>query len=58
MELMRFMRHAFAPLVIYAVERGWLPEAAQADVIEALVIAVAFAIPYGLSWLRDRKRPT
>ena len=53
-ELYRFLRHAFAPLVAYAVARGWLPEGAQGDVLEVLVIGFGFAIPYAISWWRDR----
>lgn len=55
-ELSRFLRHAFAPIVVYLVERGILPEWAQNDVLEALVIGAAFAIPYGISWLRDKQK--
>lgn len=55
-ELSRFLRHAFAPIVVYLVERGLLPEWAQKDVLEALVIGAAFVIPYGISWLRDKQK--
>lgn len=55
-ELLRFLRHAIAPFVIYAVEQGWLPKSAQSDVIEVAVIALGFAIPYGWSWIKDRRK--
>lgn len=54
-ELYRFLRHLFGPFVIFAVETGWLPKAAQGDVTELLVMAAGFGIPYAISWLRDRK---
>ena len=53
-ELYRFLRHAFAPLVAYAVAQGWLPESAQGDVLEMLVIALGVGIPYAISWWRDQ----
>lgn len=54
-ELHRFLRHAVGPLVILAVENGWLPESVSGDVIEAAVIALGFALPLAWSWLLDRK---
>lgn len=53
-ELNRLLRHIFAPLVAYAVAEGWLPEYAQGDVTEALVLGVALGVPFALSWWRDR----
>ena len=50
----RIVRHAVTPLAIIAVDQGWLPEAAQADVIELGVIVVSFAVAYGYSWLQDK----
>ncbi|WP_028955927.1 hypothetical protein [Sulfitobacter sp. 20_GPM-1509m] len=55
-ELYRFLRHLIGPLVVFAVEKGWLPEYAQNDVTEALVMAAGFGIPYFISWWRDPKR--
>jgi hypothetical protein len=55
-ELARALRHAVAPLVILAVERGWIPAAAQNDAIELGVIVATFAIVYGVSWWRDRQK--
>ena len=58
-ELHRFLRHALGPFAVLAVEQGWIPEAAQKDVVEAVVIALGFAIPFGWSWLLDKtgRRP-
>ena len=53
-ELNRLIRHIVAPLVTYAVSQGWLPEYAQQDVTEALVIGLALALPIVWSWARER----
>ncbi|MFP4045038.1 MAG: hypothetical protein ACLFTP_10820 [Rhodosalinus sp.] len=53
-EINRLIRHVVAPLVTYAVAEGWLPEYAQQDVTEALVIALALALP--IVWSRVRER--
>lgn len=53
-ELHRFLRHALGPLVVLAVEKGWLPEAAQGDFTEAVVIALGFALPVLWSYVLDR----
>jgi hypothetical protein len=55
-EIGRVVRHAVTPLAVVAVHQGWLPEAAQADVIELGVIAVSFAAALLLSWREDRAR--
>jgi hypothetical protein len=55
-ETLRFVRHAVTPLAIVAVHQGWLPEAAQADVIEVGVIAVSFAVAMLMSWREDRAK--
>lgn len=55
-EVARLVRHTIAPLVVYAVAEGWLPEFAQHDVLEVLVILTTFAAVYGVSWLRDRNK--
>jgi cell division protein FtsL len=55
-EFFRFLRHLFGPIVVYAVETGWLPESAQGDGIEVLVMAFGFGVPYLISWWRDKKR--
>ncbi len=52
-ELNRILRHLFAPLVAWMVANGWLPDYMQGDVTEVLVLFVALAIPYGISWWRD-----
>jgi hypothetical protein len=55
-ETARIVRHAVTPLAIVAVHQGWLPEAAQADVIELGVIVLSFVVALGLSWWEDRKK--
>lgn len=55
-ELNRLLRHIFAPLVAWLVAAGYLPEYMQGDVTEALVLLTALAIPYGLSFLRDKRK--
>jgi len=52
----RVLRHVITPLVVVAVDRGWIPEAAQYDVIELIIIAVTFAAVYGVSLWRDRQK--
>jgi hypothetical protein len=52
----RVLRHAITPMVILAVDRGWLPEAAQHDVVELSTIAATFIIVYGVSWWRDKQK--
>ena len=53
-ELSRLIRHLIAPLVVIAVDQGWLPESAQHDVTEALVLVVGIAVPLVWSWARER----
>jgi hypothetical protein len=55
-ELHRLIRHGVAPLTAWLVASGYLPEYMQGDVTELLVLLVAFAVPYGVSWWRDRAR--
>jgi hypothetical protein len=55
-EISRIVRHAVTPVAVVAVHQGWLPQAAQADVIELGVIVVSFAVALGMSWWEDRKR--
>ncbi|WP_339764969.1 hypothetical protein [uncultured Sulfitobacter sp.] len=55
-ELNRLLRHVFAPLVAYLVAEGYLPEYMQNDVTEVLVVGVAIALPFAVSWYRDRKK--
>jgi hypothetical protein len=55
-ELNRFLRHVFAPFVAWLVAKGYLPEYMQGDVIEVLVLAVGFGVPFALSWARDKMR--
>jgi len=53
-ELNRFLRHIFAPIVAWLVAKGYLPEYMQGDIVEVLVLSAGFAIPWGVSWLRER----
>ena len=55
-ELNRFLRHFFAPFVAWMVAKGYLPEYMQGDVIEALVLACGFAVPYIVSHMRDKTK--
>lgn len=55
-ELNRLLRHIFAPLVAWFVANGYLPEYMQGDVVEFMVLAVALAVPYAVSWWRDVRR--
>lgn len=55
-EINRLIRHAVAPLVMWLVAKGYLPEYMQADVVEALVLGVAIGAPLAVSWWRDRGR--
>lgn len=55
-EIGRIVRHTIAPMVILAVDRGWIPEAAQHDVVELLTILVAIGAVYGVSWWRDKQK--
>ena len=55
-ELNRIVRHTVAPLVILAVERGWIPEAAQHDITEIATILVALGGVY--LWSKWNARPT
>lgn len=55
-ETTRIIRHAITPLAVIAVHQGWLPEAAQADVIELGIVAVSFAVALFMSWREDRSK--
>ena len=55
-ETERLIRHAVTPLAVIAVHQGWLPEEAQADVIELGIIAVSFIVALVMSWRADRRR--
>ena len=55
-ELNRLLRHVFAPLVAWLVANGYLPEYMKGDVTEVMVMVVALAVPYGVSWWRDAQR--
>ena len=56
-ETTRIIRHAITPLAVIAVHQGWLPQAAQADVVELAIIAVSFAVALFMSWREDRSKP-
>lgn len=55
-ELLRFLRHAVAPFTTWLVAKGYLPEAMQSDVTEVIVLGLGFAIPFGVSYIRDHRR--
>jgi hypothetical protein len=55
-EASRIVRHSVTPVVVIAVHQGWLPEGAQADVIELGIIAVSFLAALYLSWREDRRK--
>lgn len=55
-ELLRVVRHGVAPFIILAIEKGWLPKAAQSDAIEFTAILLSFGLAYGWSWWNERKR--
>lgn len=53
-ELHRFLRHALGPFAVLAVDKGWLPEAMQDDVMESAVVALGFLLPFVWSWILDK----
>ena len=55
-ETTRIIRHAITPLAVIAVHQGWIPQAAQADVIEIGIIAISFAVALFMSWREDRSK--
>lgn len=55
-EIARIARHTITPIVVIAVDRGWVPAAAQNDLIEILIIVATFAGVYGVSWWRDKQK--
>lgn len=55
-ELLRVVRHGVAPLVIIAIEQGWLPEAAKKDAVEFTAILLSFGLAYGWSWWHERRK--
>jgi len=55
-EIQRLVRHGVTPLAIVAVHQGWLPQAAQADIVELGVVLGSFVVALALSWWEDRKK--
>lgn len=55
-EMYRIIRHGVAPLTAWLVATGRLPEYMQGDVTEFIVLGIGLAIPYGLSWAKDRAK--
>jgi len=49
----RLVRHAVAPLVIIAVEKGWLPKSVQGDITEFLIIVTSLLVAYGWSYWNE-----
>ena len=54
-DIKRVIRHLVPVAVIYAVSKGWVPEAMQADLIETGVIISSIAFSLIWSHTRDRK---
>jgi len=52
-DLFRLARHAIAPLVAYAVARGWIPAAAESEVVRFLALSAAIGLAWGVSKYRD-----
>lgn len=57
-ELTRALRHLLTPFTIWAVEKGWLPEVFQGDLVEFGVILGAFLVSYVWSMTRDGSKPS
>lgn len=55
-DLNRFLRHLAGPLTAWLVAKGYLPEYMRGDVVEALVLAGGFLVPFAISKLRDLRR--
>ena len=53
-DLKRLVRHLIPVLVIYAVSKGWIPQAAQQDIIEVGLILASL----GFSLIWSKKRDT
>ena len=51
----RLVRHLITPGVVLLVERGWLPEWAQHDIVEAGAIGLILAASLAWSWWDDRR---
>ncbi|PJJ86865.1 hypothetical protein CLV77_1425 [Brevirhabdus pacifica] len=51
-DIKRLVRHLVPVAVIYAVSRGWIPEAMQADMTEAALILSSVA--FSLIWSKQR----
>lgn len=52
--LLRILRHFVSPFTTWLVAKGLLPEAAQGDLTEFLILAIGFIVPVLWSDLRDR----
>lgn len=55
-DIKRLVRHLVPVAVIYAASKGWLPAAAQGDVIEAMLIAASIGFSLAWSGTRDRAK--
>lgn len=53
--LSRLLRHLLLPMVVFAINQGWLPEAAQEDAVELLLIFVTSSVVLGWSYFREVK---
>ncbi len=55
-ELNRLARHLALPIAVWMVAKGYLPEEAQGDFVEAMALAIPAVIVYVTSWWRDFKK--
>jgi len=53
-DIKRLIRHVAPVAVVYAVNKGWIPEEMQNDVIEIAVIASGIGL--SLIWSRSRDK--
>jgi len=51
--VMRLLRHMLVPLAVYLTQHGYLPEAAQGDFVEFIIIGLAFVVTLAWSYLRE-----
>lgn len=54
-EIARLIRHIITPLVLLLVQAGWLPEAMQGDVTEAVIIILTLVLTFLWSWYNEQK---
>jgi len=54
-EIARVIRHVAAPVVAYAIGKGWIPAELQQPLIEAVLAGAAVVAALVASRARDRK---